>query len=406
MTGKLLDIKAAAGLVLAEVSALDAEAVDLADARGRFTAASVPSAADLPGFDNSVMDGFAVRSVDTVGAGQGNAVSLEVIGESRAGAPSDTVLGAGQAIGISTGARIPEGADSVLQKEVVDIDGKHISSTTEVEPGHDIRRQGEVTRAGDVVIAAGVKIGPVEAGALAATGHGKVSCHRRPTVSLLTSGDELVEPGRPLGPGEIWNSNQFAVSSLVAESGAELISAGTVPDRLDATVSALEKGLEADLTVICGGVSVGEHDHVKPALAELGVDEIFWGLALKPGRPTWFGRRGDARVLGLPGNPVSALVVFRLLALPLLRALSGGPARTPKVTGRLASPVKRLPGRLHAVPCHPAADGHPDDLVPMPQLGSHDFLSLLGATTLALIEPGSGSAEAGEEVETLPLGGH
>ena len=399
-----LDVGTASEIVLSAVRPLEPEAVSLAEARGRFTAEPSISPVDLPGFDNSVMDGYAVRADDTATAGRGSPVSLEVVGESRAGTPYQGAVQPGQAIAISTGALIPNGADAILQKEIVETDGSHVSVTSSVEAGQDIRRQGEVARAGDEILPAGAELGPVELGALASIGADPVSSPRRPVVSLLTSGDELVDPGIPLGPGQIWNSNRFAITGMINGSGAVLLPPQNMKDDRAATVAALDRALGADLTVVCGGVSVGDHDHVRPALAELGVEQLFWGLALKPGRPTWFGRRGDSRVLGLPGNPVSALVVFRLFALPLLKMLSGGATPAPRITGRLAAPVERAEGRLRAVPCRPAEGGDPDVLAPMPQLGSHDFLSLIGATRLALIEEGPGRAEAGDVVEALPLG--
>ena len=401
---QLLDIDAASGIVLSGVGALEPEPTALSEAGGKFTAEPAISPVDIPGFDNSIMDGFAVRAADTADASPDRPLGLEIAGESRAGTPFGGGLGSGQAIRISTGAPVPEGADAVLQKEIVTTEGSRLNVSARVEAGHDIRRRGEITTAGREILPAGTALGAVGLGTLASVGIDSISCHRTPCVSLLTSGDELVEPGGTLGPGQIWDSNRYSVSALVDEAGATLVSFGNVKDDRQATVDALERALESDLTVICGGVSVGDHDHVRPALAELGVEQKFWGLALKPGRPTWFGQRGESRVLGLPGNPVSAFVVFRLLAMPLLRMLAGGGPPGERVTAMLAGPVDRLGGRLRAVPCHPARTGDPGELVPMPQLGSHDFLSLVGATHLALIPPGSGRAEKGDVVETLPLG--
>lgn len=390
-----LDLAAAKAKVLAGVEPLGAETLPLEEAGGRFSAMVYESPVDLPGFDNSAMDGFALNSADTP-------ADLRIVGESRAGSPWTGTLERGQAIAISTGAAMPDGADAVLRKEDAVLDGEAIGVASVVEPGRDIRRRGEVMSAGAEVLGAGTALGTVELGILATIGRGEVTCHRRPTVALLTTGDELVSPGGSLAPGQIFNSNSVVVASLIEGAGAELVTVEWVPDDRPAMVDALRRNLGADLTVICGGVSVGEHDHVKPALAELDVDQSFWGLALKPGRPAWFGRRGDARVLGLPGNPVSALVVFSLLGVPLLRTLAGGSLPEP-VFARLEIPVPRLADRAHVVPCQLEGTGLEQGLVPLPQRGSHDFHALVGADCLAVVPAGSDRAEVGDALEMLAL---
>ena len=402
--GPLLPVEAALATVLEGVDPLEPEPVTLEHAQGRVTAGAIRGGADVPAFDNSAMDGFAVRSGDVRGATAAEPVELSVKGESRAGTPWTGSVARGEAVGISTGALLPGGADAGIRVEAGTAASGGIVVSREVGSGHDIRRRGEVARAGEEVLGQGTRLGAVELGILATAGCGLVRCHRRPRVTVLTSGDELVEPGTELEPGQIWNSNSTVISALIRDAGGKLVAAQSVPDRHQETVHALEDALGSDLVVICGGVSVGEHDHVKPALAELGVEQKFWRIALKPGRPAWFGTRGDSRVLGLPGNPVSALVVFRLLAHPLLRALSGEIGGAVPLRGRLAAPVERLPGRMQAVPCRFAVGNQSGDFEPLPQLGSHDFLSLRGARLLALVPEGTGRAEAGEEVEAVPLG--
>lgn len=399
-----LSLEAAREQVLVGAEPLAVETVALGDAQGRFVAVPYESPLDLPAFDNSAMDGFALRSVDLTTANPDEPIELRIAGESRAGHPWVGSLGAGEAVGISTGAAVPTGADAVLRREDADRDGERLMVGLAVREGHDIRRQGEVIRAGAMVLGPGTGLGPVELGVLATIGRDEVRCHRRPRVSLLTSGDELVAPGAPLVPGQIWNSNSTVVAALADQAGADLASVYHVADDRSATVRALDRCMDAELTVICGGVSVGEHDHVKAALAELEVEREFWGLALKPGRPAWFGRRGASRVLGLPGNPVSALVVFRLLAFPLIRALAGGNPLRP-VLARLTAPVDPLANRAQAIPCRLDPDSAERCLHPLPQIGSHDFLSLSDADCLALVPAGTDQIAAGEQLEMVGLGG-
>lgn len=397
-----LEVAVAREQVLSDVEPLDPVEVPLAEAGGRVTAEPVSSAADVPSFDASAMDGFAVLAGDCP-AVSGDEVELTVIGESSAGTPWPGRLRSGTALSISTGAEVPAGADAVVKvEETVPGDGK-VTVRAPVEAGQNIRARGEIMAAGTEVLAAGSRIGPVEIGLLASTGSDPVLCHSMPTVAIIATGDELVPAGGPLGPGQIWNSNLPVISAMVRVAGGEVVSAVTAGDTPDETRAALTAALDCDLTVICGGVSVGDHDHVKPALDELGAERRFWGLAMKPGRPAWFGTRGDSRVIGLPGNPVSAMAVFAILGQPLLRALSGDRSAAAIGRGRLLAPVKRLPDRMLAVSCRVAPGSDRIALDPIPSKGSHDFISLGGARALALIEPGEGSAEAGEEVGMIEI---
>jgi molybdopterin molybdotransferase len=385
--------------VLERVRPLPPEQVALGDALGRVLAEDVTSADDVPGFDNSAMDGFAVRAADTRGAVPERPVRLDVVAESRAGAPAPRELGDGQAIRISTGAMLPVGADAVLRKESASDEGEQVDALAEVEPGKEVRRAGEDVRAGELVLTAGTRLGPAELGVLASVGVAQASCARRPRVSLLVTGDELVEPGRALGPGQIRNSNAFTIAAQVAAAGAELAESRMVPDDRGRTVEAVRDGLGSDVLVVCGGVSVGPHDHVKPAFAELGVEEVFWGVALRPGHPTWFGSHDGALVFGLPGNPVSAMVTFQLFVLPALDALAGVARRRRRVTAVIDEPYRKQPGRLHAVRCRLEARDDGWHVRPTKAQGSHVLTSMLGAGALALLEPERGDVAAGERVE-------
>jgi molybdopterin molybdotransferase len=387
----MLSIDEARAAVLAEVRPLQAEEVAIRDALGRILAEGITAAADVPGFANSAMDGFAVRSGP---AGR----ALRIVGESRAGAPASVAVGDGEAIRISTGAMLPQGADAVLQLELVSEDTGTITLGDAVEPGRNVRHPGEDIRAGTAVLETGTRLGPAELGVAVNAGRARVRVARRPRVAILATGDELVEPGTPLAPGQIHDSNAITLSALVTTAGGEP-HAVRVPDERAATERSVAQALDgADVLVLSGGVSVGPHDHVKPALHANGVEEVFWRVALRPGKPTWFGvRRADGTlVLGLPGNPVSAYVTFTLFARPALIALQGGDPAPPLRQARLAVQVERHPDRDECVRVR--IDGHGAATPTGPQ-GSHILSSLLGADGLAVIPRGDGALPAGAAVD-------
>jgi molybdopterin molybdotransferase len=396
---KLIDLEQARGVVLRQCVPLPSGPFALRAALGMTLAEDLAGAEPVPGFDGSAMDGFAVRSLDTRGARRGSPVTLALRGESRAGAPAAGTLGAGEAFRISTGAMVPDGADAVVRVEDTALDEDRVLVEAEVEAGRDIRLAGEDIKAGETVLTAGTRIGPAELGVIVSLGLERVECHRRPRVHLLTSGDELLEPGEAMRPGGVRNSNAYTLSALAERAGAEVCGDGRVADDAAATRAAIEAALGADVVLISGGVSVGEHDHVKGALAELGVEERFWGVALKPGRPTWFGTRGGTLVFGLPGNPVSTMVTFLLLARPALIALAGGEPARRRTTARLGGDYEKAPGRTHAVRCRIEQDEDGWRVEPTGAQGSHILTSMLGADCLALIPAEAGPLQAGDRVE-------
>jgi molybdopterin molybdotransferase len=391
---ELISIDEGRARVLEAVRPLDVEDAALTEALDRVVARDIASPRDVPPFDNSAMDGFAVRA--------GPAAELEVVGESRAGRPSPAEVGQGEAIRISTGAAIPAGATAVVPVErarALDDSGERVWVDA-AEEDANVRRAGEDVRAGDVVLRKGTVLGPAELGVAASIGCDALPCARRPRVAVLVTGDELAEPGDPLGPGFIYSSNAFALGASVERSRATLVRRSTVRDDAVSTRAALERALEeADVVCVSGGVSVGPHDHVKPALRELGVAERFWGVALRPGKPTWFGSRDRALVFGLPGNPVSAMVTFQLFVRPALAALQGAPAAPTRVAAVLDDPVPLLPVREQAVRVRLSAlDGGWHAAVTGEQ-GSHMLTSMVGADGLALVAAGEGEAKPGTPVE-------
>ena len=400
----MIEIEEARRLVLEHVSPLGSERVELRASLGRVLAEDVASPEDVPAFDNSAMDGFAVRAAETRGARHDSPVTLRIVDESRAGHPATSRLGAGQAIAISTGGVIPTGVDAVIRVEETRAEDGLVEVLSEVEAHRDIRHAGEDIRGGDTVLESGLRLGPAELGTLASLGRPSVACARRPRVSVLTTGDELIEPDEPVRPGTVRNSNAYAVPALAERAGAKVTGITAVPDDPDVTRAAIARTLGSDVTVICGGVSVGAHDHVKQALADLGVEQVFWGVALKPGKPTWFGRHREGLVFGLPGNPVSAMVTFMLLVRPALIALSGGQPERRRTTARLDRDYKKSPGRAHALRCRLQLREDGWHVRPAERQGSHILTSMLGADALAIIPSASGDVAAGERVEIELLG--
>ena len=390
----LLSIAQARAAVERQVAPLATERLPVAEALGRVLAEAVAAEHDVPPFANSAMDGYAVRS------GPGGR-TLRIAGESRAGAPAAVEVADGTAVRISTGAAMPAGADAVLQVELVRVEGDAVTLGEDVAPGRNVRLPGEDMRAGAVVLEAGARLGPAELGVAVTSGRAEVVVAARPRVAVVATGDELVDPGVALGPGQIHDSNALTLASLARAAGAEVVRTGRAPDTRAGTEAALGEALDAaDVLIVSGGVSVGPHDHVKPALEALGVEERFWRVALRPGKPTWFGTREGKLVFGLPGNPVSAVVTFHLFVKPALLAQQGAPfAPGPVRAAALAEAVPRNPGRDEAVRVRldTTADGRLTATPTGPQ-GSHVLTSLLRADGLALVTAGEGDVPAGTTV--------
>jgi molybdopterin molybdotransferase len=401
MSTTLITVAEARALVLETIRPLPEQRVAIDDARGRVLAEAVRAAGDVPPFPCSAMDGYAVLA-----GPEGR--QLRIVGESRAGAPTELGLQDGEAIRISTGAAVPPKAAAVIPQENATVDGDRLTTNAAVAPGDHIRNAGEDMSAGTAVLSRGSRLGAVELGAAVAAGVGAVTVAARPRVSVLCTGDELRAPGEPLGPGEIHNSNAPMLSGLAAWTGAVTAAAQRLADDRAATEAGIAAALDSsDVVVISGGVSVGPHDHVKPALATLEVEEVFWSVSLQPGKPTWFGTRGgDTYVFGLPGNPVSAVVTFSLFVAPALAALQGAaPRRRLQEQAVLGEDVRRNPRREQAVRVRlDHQDGQTLAFTTGAQ-GSHILTSLLGADALAMIPAGQGTLQRGTTVRLEELAG-
>jgi molybdopterin molybdotransferase len=392
----LVTFEEAVRVVLERAQPLPAERVELAGARGRVLAEPVHAAVDLPPFPASAMDGYALRAAETPG-------TFPIVFRIAAGLPAPSALARGEAMAIATGGAVPEGADAVVPIEVVQEEGDVLVVLDGVEAGANVRPRGGDVAAGSEVVAAGVRLGAPQVGAVGAAGLREVTCAKRPRVAVVTTGSELRPPGSQLGPGEIYESNGAMLAAQLEAAGAEVLTPTVARDDDDAHREAIERGLVLDVLITSGGVSVGPHDLVRRIEGELGVEEVFWGVAVKPGKPLSFGVRGTTLVFGLPGNPVSSLVACAIFVVPAIEALQGAEPGPRFEWGRLAVDARRDPHRdvfLRSV-ARPSEQG--ESLEPVQGQESHMITRAAGANALALVRRGKGTLPAGAAVEYLRL---
>jgi molybdopterin molybdotransferase len=394
---ELLSLAEARTRVFERVAPLPAESVEVNEAGGRVVAEDALAAVDLPPFPSSAMDGFAVRSADTPGV-------LPVVANIAAGVPAPRALELGEAMAIATGGVVPAGADAVIPLEYVVRYENDVEIADRVAEGDNVRPRGGDVLAGSVVVERGVRLGPAQIAALAAAGLPEARVARRPRVAILATGTELGRPGEPLGPGQIYEANSGLLATALSAAGAEVEVLAAIRDDAAAHRDALEQGLAADVLVSSGGVSVGPHDLVRSTLAGLGVEEIFWGVAVKPGKPLVFGVRGATLVFGLPGNPVSTLVSCELFVRPAVLALQGSSTPGPVYyEGRLATAIKRNAQRdeFLRAKTHVTDDGVV--LEPVAGQESHMIARAAGADALVFAPRGEGELPEGGGVRYLLL---
>lgn len=395
-------------LVVAGVRPLPPEIVPLEGALGRRLAEPARARSHSPRFEQSAMDGWAVRSEDLRDASPGRPARLRIAGELAAGATRRQLLKPGCAIRVFTGSPLPGGTGAVVIQEVARRDGDDVLFTAPAAPGAHVRRVGEEYRRGEVLLAAGTVVTPPVLGLLAQLGRGTVKVGGRPTATVVTMGDELVAPGGPCGRAQVYDANGPALCAALRAAGAGGVRHVRVPDDPAALRRALARALRgADLVVTVGGASVGDHDHVPAARAALGIRELYGRVAIRPGLPNWFGLSpGGAPVFGLPGNPVSALVSFELLVRPALRRLQGADAATaaaapvPGGSAVLAAPASPARDRATWLRATLAATGD-GGLAAEPQAGqgSHMLSGLARAQALAVLPEGGATLPAGSLVD-------
>jgi molybdopterin molybdotransferase len=398
----VISIHEALDAVLAAVVPLPGQEVALPDALGRASAEDIVSPEPVPSFDNSAMDGYAVCGA----ALEAGRREFRVVIDLPAGRWSDAELGDGEAAKIMTGAPLPPGVDTVVQVEHTEQTDDRLVVVEAPRTGANVRRAAEDVAVGDLVIPRGTRLGPAEIGLLASIGVTSVAVARQPRVTILATGSELVPLGKPLGPGQIHNSNSFTAAAQVTNAGGDPVLLGIARDDLDETRRLLDAALQSDVVITSGGVSVGEYDFVKQVQEELGVERRFWGVATKPGKPLAFGVRGETLVFGVPGNPVASMVCFELYIRPALLALQG---RTdlyrPYVFAAAEEPVKGTRARTEARRCRLVHKGRGWGFTTTGPQGSAILRSMALADSLAFVPAGFPGCEAGEEFLVMLLDG-
>jgi molybdopterin molybdotransferase len=391
--------------MLPAFSPLGEEDVHLTESAGRYVSRDVMARFDAPAFDNSAMDGYAVRATDVASAAPDAPVRLPVRGESRAGGPLPEPLKPGNACRIFTGAPMPTGADAVVIQEDTDRDGDEVAIREASTEGNHVRAQGTDVSAGALLLRAGDRMWPGEIGLLASQNIDRVHVFRRPKVTILSTGDELRQLGDDLEPGLIINSNVYVLTEMLRAVGAIPVALPAAPDTLPGIETALRTALEADVVITTGGVSVGEYDFVNEAFRNVGIEPMFWKVRIKPGKPASFAQYQGKPVIGVPGNPISAMVAFEVLIAPCLRKMLGDPQPHPQpVVARLQDSYRRRPGRVEIARAVARRDGD-EIIVALHRLqGSGSLPSFVGVNALVILPADKAELAAGEKVEAILWG--
>ena len=385
--------------ILDTVPAMGSECVSLSEMIGRVLAEPILSPLDLPVFTNSAVDGYAVYAQDS-----GANAKLKVVANIAAGDFSNLQLQEGECARVFTGSPIPAGADAVVMQEDAKADSAAITLTQTIQTGEGVRYQGEEAKAGQLIFESGTLISPPVLGVLSELGIARANVHKRPRVAIVGTGSELAAPGAELKPGQIYESNTTAISTAAQLSGANVISVTSVRDDLLPIKQAIENALStSDVVITCGGVSVGDHDLVRQCCEELGVKEIFWRVAMRPGKPFYFGMSNKGQpVFGLPGNPVSALVTFFVLVRPAIRKMIGMAREEVWLRARLAAPYHKRKGRTEFIRLRQQVAAELS-VVPVDGQGSHMLTGLAEAQYIGYLADFRDNFEPGDVIDVTRL---
>jgi len=396
----MISYQEAKSIIRKNIHKLSDESVSLNEAGNRILAQDIVATFPSPQFDNSAMDGFAVRSKDTKGANTKNPVTLKMVSVSSAGSPSKIKLGAGECIQCMTGAKIPDGADAIIMVEDSSgfSDAHSVKIFRESQSGKHIRKMGEEITEGDVLMPKRTRITPNEIGTCATFGYGELSVTKKPKIAIFGTGDELVEPGEDLDEGQIYNSNLFVFAELVQRAGGEVVRRNVIKDDRESLREFLLEALDScDMIISSGGVSMGRYDYVRDVFIELGVVEHFWKVAQKPGKPLFFGTGNDTLIFGLPGNPVSSYIGFMEWVWPALETMMGK-MENPYLTGILKNLFPREKVKHRFLFGNAWMENGQLMCKPSSKVGSHMLSSSLGANCILSSEPGESLLQAGEKI--------
>ena len=400
----MLDYEDARALVFENVIALEKSLCPLIESQGLALSEDILAPHGMPLFDNSAVDGYAVQAADLATASKDNPVRLEKLGYISAGDTGEEQIVSGQCVQIATGAPLPPGADTTVMKEDIELDATHVRFFQAIPKTENVRYYGEDIAEGQTVIAAGTVIGPAQMAVLATFGFAEVPVRRVPKISIVSTGSELVDVAQNPQTGQIRESNRYMLAGMVKQESCEVVKMSMVPDIQEILKQEFEEALQADVALVSGGMSVGDKDFAKPLLKEMGVEEIFWKIKFKPGKPLFFGRRGKTLVFGLPGNPASSYVLFEEFVRPALRQMMGRRIlEEGMVKARLDEAILKTHKRLHFMRGQLYEKNGEYHVRPLDFQGSHSISSLVEANGLIRVEANSPSLPKGCLVSVRPL---